>query len=52
MLEENYHNKEQDRRLGEIESSIKIINGEMGDIKVEIAEIKIVVPNSLDVWLK
>ena len=35
----NYRNNEQDRRLNEIEKSLKIINSEMGNIKVDVAGI-------------
>jgi len=31
--------EEQDRRLSNIEGSVKIINSEMGDVKIEVAKI-------------
>ena len=36
----NYRNGEQDRRLNEMEKSIKTINSEMGDVKVSVAGIE------------
>ena len=40
MPQKNYRNQEQDRRLDAIEGSIKVINEEMGDVKIEMAQIK------------
>ena len=39
-MENTYRNKEQDRRLGNIEGSIKTINSEMGDVKADIKGMK------------
>lgn len=36
----NYRNTEQDRRLIEIEKHLRVINHELGDIKIDIAKIK------------
>ena len=38
--QKNYRNSEQDRRLLDVEDSIKTINQEMGDIKVDVGSIK------------
>lgn len=35
-----YENQEQNRRLGEIETSVKIINSELGEVKVGIQGMK------------
>jgi len=43
----NYVNSEQDRRLTEIEQSIKTINGEMGRLQIDLVEVKVNV-----CWLK
>ena len=43
----NYVNSEQDRRLIEIEQSIKTINGEMGGLQIDLVEVKVNV-----CWLK
>ena len=44
---QNYHNKEQDRRLSKMEGHIEVINGELGDVKTKLAKV------STDVsWLK
>lgn len=40
MPQKNYHNQEQDRRLDAIEGSVKVINEEMGDVKIETVQIK------------
>ena len=39
MLEQ-YQNHSQDRRLGAIEKSIATINGEMGEVKIEMEKIR------------
>ncbi|HDY68402.1 hypothetical protein LCGC14_2362520 [marine sediment metagenome] len=36
----NYINKEQDRRLFNIDGHIKVINSEMGDVKKDIGTVK------------
>ena len=35
-----YQNKIQDSRLCNVEKHIEVINGEMGDIKVDLAQVK------------
>lgn len=40
MPKNNYRNEEQDRRLTNMEGSIKTINSEMGEIKVDLAKVK------------
>jgi len=47
MPKNNYRNQEQDRRLGNVETSIKTINEELGSVKVDMAEVKTNVK-----WLK
>ena len=34
------HNNNQDRRMDNIEGSVKIINKEMGEVKIDVAKIK------------
>ena len=42
-----YQNKIQDERLTNIETSLKVVNSEMGDIKVNLAKVKTDV-----IWIK
>ena len=44
---DNYRNREQDRRLNNMETSVRTINKEMGDVNVKLAEVK-----SDTCWLK
>ena len=44
---ENNHNKDQDRRLDRVENHIATTNKEMGEVQVDVAEIKTDVA-----WLK
>ena len=34
------HNSDQNRRLSNIENSVKVINGEIGDVRIEMTKIK------------
>ena len=38
-MENNYRNQEQDRRLIEMEKSLKIVNKELGDVRADIVGI-------------
>ena len=40
MLNKNYINQEQDRRISSVEQHITTINAELGDIKADIKGIK------------
>ena len=37
----SYQNKLQDERLSQIEKSVRVINEEMGDVKIDVASIKV-----------
>lgn len=39
-MPEKYQNKLQDQRLSKIENHIEVINGELGNIKTDVAQIK------------
>ena len=39
-MPDQYQDKEQDRRLNYIEEHIKIINSEMGEVKIEIEKVR------------
>ena len=39
-MDKNYRNNLQDKRLEKIEGHIEVINGEMGDVKKDLAIVK------------